>query len=428
MSLWPPRWLALLAPIALILLLGLATSTEPAPEPEADDQAGRDRSSSETDSDRNSGSFDSSPAGQSTDDLGGGGSSGGSGRDRSGFELSESDGTLVSFDVQGNDVDGEEVSVGIRVDDDSITAFPRLTGESTGEATGNRVGLEPDEIDEQVGYRVGSDAGLDPITGDQVEPDDLVIQPAPDGVDLVGADGSRIEIRQERAGSGGAGDPDGPAPNGGVTVTEVAPDGTPTPRTPDSSGRVAVDDDTTIQLPVDGSELGFWSVRSETPWRAIVIGYAILAILGLATALYLHLTRPEPFGPDFVAEDGVPPNRFADFLAMLQDDPDPTRAIRLAFAAAERGFGTLPTRTSTETPFEWSGRVAADKPELAEPLTSLCSRFALARFAPDRATAADRDAAVSELQHLAHLSGYVPDPARTPIHDPVPVGTTGPAS
>ncbi len=108
---------------------------------------------------------------------------------------------------------------------------------------------------------------------------------------------------------------------------------------------------------------------------------------------------------------------------MLAADPDPARAIRLAFAAAERGMGSLPARLDTETPFEWNARVAVDRAELNDPLSTLCSLFATARFAPRRPTPADRDLAVDELRLLAHLANHSPDPNyRVPV-DPLVVGT-----
>jgi hypothetical protein len=457
MTLWPPRWFAAVGLIWIIIMLGLAVSTETRPELDSGPDDGGGESGSDP--------LDNGSRGGS----GGGGSSTGPespswrptrplGPDDVGddqrWRITDAGGQPISFDIRGRDA-----SVGVRVEDDgSVSAFPRPNGgpapggpdeDGSGPSAGGQVTpqpLRPDAIDDQLGYRVEADGKLEPVTADGVETGDLVIQPVDGGVDLVQPDGGRVEVRDRtgaddnrdgdsgaedgNGGSGDGGSGDGGSGDGGsgdggsgdggsgrVTVTEVSPDGTELHRLPDPDGNVALDDGTTVRVPTGTPS--FWEQARTTPWRWIVIGYAVLGIVSLGLALYLHLTRPEPFGPGFVGDSGIPASRFEEFLAMLAADPDPARAIRLAFAAAERGFGSLPPRQRTETPFEWSGRVGAERPDLSGPLTSLCSRFATARFAPERPTDHDRDQAVAELRQLAELGAYAVNPAHHLPTEPV---------
>ncbi|MCP4227711.1 MAG: DUF4129 domain-containing protein [Actinomycetia bacterium] len=298
-----------------------------------------------------------------------------------------------------------------------MTAFPRPNPAANEASELTPQPLIDDTIDDQAGYRLDPTGQLRPVTADQIQPGDLVVQPVDGGIDIVRADRGRTEIRPEgtTGSSNEAGDE--------FAVTEIGADGVSRIHQPDANGQVHLDDGVTVQMPTPRPSLGIWERVTTTPWRWIVLGFVLLALSSIGVALYLHFNRPEPFGPGFVGQDGVPVNRFDEFLAMLAADPDPARAIRLAFAAAERGLGSLPARHETETPFEWSARVTTDHAELDHPLSNLCSQFATARFAPHRPSSADRDLAVDELRLLADLADYSPDHTRSTSTDPLVVGS-----
>jgi hypothetical protein len=224
-----------------------------------------------------------------------------------------------------------------------------------------------------------------------------VLQPVDGGIDLVRGDGSRIEIRLG---------PDGAS----IEATEVGIDGQRRPLEVGEGGEIDAGDGVAISTPDKGpadpvAPQSLWEQATSTPWRWIFIGIAALAAISAAVAFVLHRKgSDEPFGADFVGPAGVPRDRFGEFIAMLLADDDPARAIRLAFYAAERGLGGLPHRRNTETPFEWCARAVASHPQVTGPLTSLCSRYATARFAPEQPDPADRDAAVDELRAVFHLA------------------------
>lgn len=180
---------------------------------------------------------------------------------------------------------------------------------------------------------------------------------------------------------------------------------------PGPGGIVDLGDGVTVQLPLptgDGGGTGSpspWEQAAAPPWRWVIVAALAIAAVGVL----LRLQRPpagdgQPSGGSAVASGGIPPDRFEGFVAMLAADDDPARAIRLAFYAAERGIGELPARWPAETPFEWCQRAIDRIPHVADPLGSLCNRYATARFAPERPTAADRDAAVADLVDLHRLA------------------------
>ena len=379
---WPVRLLMMAAVMGLLVLLGLAVSTESRQE------------------------FESSPmdgdADQGSNEIGDGDHDNRSdfdGTDGHGAKLGESgdatDGTsaveLISLDIRS-----DQGSVGIRLEEGGVVAIPR-SGDG---ARGEQDTLQPNTDGDDSGLRLSDDGRLEPVSACDIQPGDLVIRPAENGLDIVRSDGGHTAIR---------GDSLHADSTIGFTVVEVAADGTASPLTPNDDGQIDLGDGVSIQLPDGGQTLTLWERATTTPWRWIVLAIVALALTSIAVALYLHHNRPmEPFGRDFVGRGGVPADRFEDFLAMLQTDPDPARAIRLAFSAAERGMGSLPARHATETPFEWSSRVRADQPHLEVPLTSLCSRFATARFAPERPTLSDRDEAIVELRQLAQQASFAP--------------------
>lgn len=256
------------------------------------------------------------------------------------------------------------------------------------------VQVDPDDL---VAIRVDENGNLEVVPLDEVGPDDTVLVPADGGVDLVRPDGSRVEFRID-------------GENDGVTATEVTADGQEIELTPNPDGSVTLEDGTTVG-PIDFAEDGNAIERlldqtADLPWPWVFGAIALLTALSVGTAVYLYKNQPEnEFDFGQLAATGVDVDEFEHFLAVLTNDPDPARAIRLAFYAAERGLGGLPPRRPDETPFEWHNRVEQVRPELAEPLGPICDRFAMVRFAPGHATAEDRDAVVARLRQLNLLAG-----------------------
>ena len=254
-----------------------------------------------------------------------------------------------------------------------------------------------------VGLELGANGQLQPVSQDQIAPGDLVVAPAGGGLDVLRPDGSRVQIRPGASSDGS-----------GLVASEVTADGASGIQ-PDADGRIDVGDGVTVTLPTpDPIDLS-----NESEGGLAGVGWARLAALAAAlvlllAALWWWLRRrrraqgatPDGAGGEPVAPP-IPANQLDALLASLAADPDPARAIRLAFSAAERGMGRLPARHSTETPFEWYRRVAAAQPDLAEALAGLCACFANTRFSPAPPTTADRDAAVGELRRL-HTLGRGP--------------------
>jgi hypothetical protein len=249
--------------------------------------------------------------------------------------------------------------------------------------------LDPDEAS---AIRIGEDGELEVVPLDEVSPDDTVLVPTGNGFDLVRPDGSRVEFRAD-------------GEHDGITATEVAPDGTETELVPNQDGTVTLDDGTTVG-PIDAAEDGgpierLLDTTSELPWPWVFGGLALLALLSIGTAVYLHKNRPDdPFDLSQFAIAGIPTDRFEEFLTMLGSDPDRSRAVRLSFYAAERGLGGAPRRRVEETPFEWQRRVEELRPELGRLLAPICDLFARARFAPGQATADDLAAMIAALREL----------------------------
>lgn len=298
-------------------------------------------------------------------------------------------GEQVSFEIRS-----ELGAVGVQLVGDA-DAPPMAIPRSAAGAEGTRRALEDTGGPDGSPLRLRSDGELEPLGPASIGAGEFALGAAPGGVDLRSADGTKIEFRVEG---------DGPD----FTITGVDANGVTAPLRPDPSGTIDVGDGVTVQVHVEPEPSSLWE-QATTPWRWFVVANTILVILSLAWAYYLHRTRPlVAVGPGLDSAFGHRSGSFDDFLAELLDDDDPARAIRLAFETAECGLGTLPARLATETPFEWHSRVSARQAWLADDLSSLCSRFATARFAPDRPTPADRDAAVAELQSLAVLAGHRP--------------------
>ena len=402
---WPARLLMVATVMALFVLLGLAVSTQSRQdfaasptdsEPELDsterDDGDREDQPRLNDADNQGAASDERP---DLIDRGG--------TDKLGFEgEGDSDLEPISLDIRS-----DHGSVGIRLDDGTVVATPHNGDGPSGEAEP----LRPTSVGDGGGLRLRQDGKLEPVSVLDIQPGDLVIRPADDGLDIVRSDGSHTEIRRAEARSdGGARESDqSVGVTNGLDVVEVGADGMALLQDPDRNGQIDLGDGVSIQLPGFDQSPTIREEATTKPWRWLVLAIVTLALAGIAVAIYLRLNQPEqPFGRDFVGRQGVPAHRFDEFLAMLAADPDPARAIRLAFSAAETGMATLPARHATETPFEWYSRIQVGQPHLEIPLASLCSRFATARFAPERPTLAHRDQAIVELRQLAERAGFVP--------------------
>lgn len=294
------------------------------------------------------------------------------------------------------------------------TAEPLIVESGTGPVRmqlnpdGDLVADQPDQgttvevnADDLVAIRLADDGTLEVVPLDQVEEDDTVLVPADGGIDLVRPDGSRVEFRAD-------------GENDGVTATEVGPDGTETELTPNPDGSVTLSDGTTVG-PIDFAEDGNAIERlldqtADLPWTLVFGAIALLVVLSAAVAAYLYRTKTSiDVDLSQLGLAPIDPKEMDEFVTTLSADPDPARAIRLAFYAAERGLGGLPPRRPDETPFEWHNRVEQVRPDLAEPLGPICDRFAMVRFAPGHATSEDRDAVVARLRQLNLLADGVRD-------------------
>ncbi|MGI9597292.1 MAG: DUF4129 domain-containing protein [Acidimicrobiales bacterium] len=327
-------------------------------------------------------------------------------------EDGELTGTEIAIDGTASDVpadDGDiiiqpgvEFGPGLEVDPDGQPIVIEGRGGPVRielEPNGDLVANQPDQgdavvmdIDDLSAIRIDENGDLEIVPLDEIGPDDTVLVPNDGGFDLVRPDGSRVEFR-----------PDGE--NDGMTATEISPDGEATELTPNPDGSVTLEDGTTVG-PIDVAEDGgpieqLLDQTSDLPWPWVFGAIALLAALSIGTAVYLHRNRPPAdFDYSRFATQGVPEDQLEKFLAVLTGDPDPTRSIRLAFYAVERGMAGLPTRRVDETPFEWHSRVEQIRPDLAKPLAPICDMFAMARFAPGQATLQDRDLMVEHLREL----------------------------
>ncbi len=257
------------------------------------------------------------------------------------------------------------------------------------DGTGQPIEIDPDDL---VAIRLGEDGELEVVPLDEVGPGDTILAPADGGFDLQRPDGSVVEFRAD-------------GENGGITATEISPNGESTELEPGPDGSVTLSDGTTVG-PIDVvDELGpmerLIERTRELPWPLLLAGLILLVLASLALALYLHRKRSdETFDFGQLASSGVPDGRFDQFLATLSADPDPSRAIRIGFSVAERGLGGIPSRRPDETPFEWHRRVGGGGAAIDATLGQICDLFARARFAPGRSTEADRQAMITALRQL----------------------------
>jgi hypothetical protein len=326
----------------------------------------------------------------------------GDGRPADGATGGDIDGPAEPGRDGGEPVDGRGLERGSTEDERRVTIAGE-NGDIIVTVDGDRTRLRPvgrDEAveidpDDLVAVRLTEDGRLEVVPLDEVGPDDTVVTAADDGFDLRRPDGSLVEFRAD-------------GENGGITATEIGPDGTSTELKPDPDGSVTLSDGTTVG-PIDSADRPgtFERIIDQTrnlPWPWIALGLVLLALASIALAIHLHRRRPTD-GLDLgqLASPGVPDDQFEGFLAGLAADPDRSRAIRIGFSVAERGLGGVPTRRADETPFEWHHRVEGDRPDLGPPIGIACDLFARARFAPGQASEADRRALIDALRRLHHL-------------------------
>ena len=324
---------------------------------------------------------------------------------------------------------GDDGSISIKLGDGQSTATP--SGETAARAeaeeaetdgleadrlgaadtSGRDIVLQPDSDGSVDGLRLERDGRLVPLEGDQIEARDLVVRPTESGIEILRPDGASLNI--ERSGSDDGADT-------ALSFADRGPDGTSSEVFPDEDGRIELGDGLSVLVePGPGDDPSNPTENeTSTPWKLIVGAVAVLLALSALAAFLARRRKPtEPFGVDFVGPEGIPPDRFDEFVAMLSADPIPGRAVRLAFLAAERGMPDLPARYPMETAFEWVRRVADRRPDLREPMYSLARHFAAARFTNDETSGAARDAALNDLRQIERL-------ARTPAPDQkVPVPT-----
>lgn len=370
-------WLALPAFLAILTLVGLGVSTEGRTEFERrTTEAGGDGTGDRLEQI----GPEQSEGAQPLPEQGGDGADVADGSQTNGDDQRMADITVAT----------ETGEIIIGVDEDGRPL--RLTPVGP-DGTGAPIDIDPDDL---VAIRLGEDGRLEVIPLDEVGPDDTIVAPADGGFDLRRPDGSIVEFRAD-------------GENGGITATEIAPDGRATELEPGSDGSVTLSDGTTVG-PIDVvDELGpverLIERTRELPWPLLVAGLVLLVLGSAALALYLHRKRSdETFDFGQLASSGVPDGRFEQFLDALRRDPDPSRAIRVGFSVAEQGLGGIPGRRADETPFEWHRRVGEGVGEGSEEIDRIlgrvCDLFARARFAPGRSTDADRQAMVDALRDL----------------------------
>ena len=105
---------------------------------------------------------------------------------------------------------------------------------------------------------------------------------------------------------------------------------------------------------------------------------------------------------------------FEQFCYQLMQDPDPSRAIRVAMRYAEAGFGRLDPRIADETPNEWHRRIAVASADLGADLRVITQSYNGVRFGDATARSIERDDAVNALRRLARSAcGDTPPDTRT---------------
>ena len=445
------RWLAVPAIIVMLALAALAIAGEGRDEfvlrnelqeqQEQQEQQAQGGSSGEGGSSSGQSQGGQSQGGSEGSGSGGGGS-GGSG---SGGQLQpvdpypadrliiQTENGPVELSLNGNDVQGRSA--------------PGSGGGGGLGTDGGAITLAPDPNGNIVGFRIDEDGNFVPVEqGESTEGLTLLVPQDDGSFLLIRPDGTEIELYYTQNGLEARVD-DGEsyaleAEDGSVRVDDLVmtplergqqwnpddfqqlpPDGVPELEdgergsgqqvTPEDHNQQADPNDPAADDSADDS-------AGSTNWRNILI--IVLLAVGIALAIWWFFA----FRPRRVEEDEVPApmlapvvpgmtawEAFEAFLAELAADPDPTHAIRLAFAYAEQGMGGLPSRESDETPYEWLTRTRSASPELASALSPLVDRYSDIRFGSHVATGAERDQALVELRALVSLA-MSPAPAAAP--------------
>lgn len=412
------RWLAVPAIIVMLALAALAIAGESRDEFVLRNEQQQQQQPGSGDS--NSG--DSSSGGSSSGESGSGGSS-------SGGQLQQVDpypadrliiqteNGPVELSLNGNDVQGRSAPG---------------AGGSAGEGS---ITLAPDPDGNIVGFRIDENGNFVPVErGESTEGLTLLVPQDDGSFLLIRPDGTEIELYYTQNGlEARVDDGDGyalEAEDGSVRVDDLVmtplergqqwnpddfqqlpPDGLPQLEEGErGSGRQITPEDHDQLDELDGVDPDDDNDGS-TNWRNIII--IVLLALGVALAIWWFFAfRPRRQDEDEVPAPMLAPvvpgmtawEAFEAFLAELAADPDPTHAIRLAFAYAEQGMGTLPGRQSDETPYEWLTRTANSSPDAASALSPLVDRYSDIRFGSHVATGAERDQALVELRALVSLA------------------------
>ncbi len=299
--------------------------------------------------------------------------------------------------ADASDTDNEPVTVTARTDRgdvditfdvDGVARLSPTGGESGDTGVGPTVDLVPGT---EAGFTLSEDGRLEPVAPGQLGDDDVGFRSDREGVIVDVPGDTPILLRPNGA-------------QGGVSASDVDLDYQTIP--PDENGEVVLADGTTL-TPIENPAPTQVAVldSDDLPWTWVFGTIATVAVISALTGYLLHRRRPEPLVTDagFMVTAGVDTmsdSGFQQFLRELAADPDPARAVRLGFHAAEQGLGVLPPRKRSETPNEWAARVAGTRPELSAALTSLCDVFARARFGPEPVGHHDRATVIEQLSRL----------------------------
>jgi len=417
---FPLRWLAIPALMIVLAVVGLASSSE-------------SRSSFDNRLDRNDESSQPDPIDNPRPDNSENQTpSGSDGDEGQGFETPPGSDQSETADGGGEEQQGQgdpDQPVVITSSNGNVEALvssdpPTLTEISFFEPdqTSNPEGVEHSaaptptaiavygksyEILQGVGFQLSEDGELvsrslelDSEGNVPVRPGDLVLAGVDHGVEILEPDGDRVFITI--------------APQGSVDIEIVAPDGNSQQLVANIDGEVQLEHGITIRLPYTFVER-VWRQATETPWRWLA-GAWLTIVVGSAILCYvMYRRRPEPAVlPVASTVDRLDISKAStfDLLLWLEAEPDPARATRLAFRAAEGGLGQIGARRTTETPIEWHERVAPEDNDTDQALAKLCEQFNLARFSDNTLTESDKAVVIASLRRLREVDDH---PAKTTI-------------
>lgn len=284
----------------------------------------------------------------------------------------------------------------------------RVVGESP-DGSAEVLRLVEDPNGDIVGFRVNPDGTFSPVrVGEETEGDTLLIPNADGSFDLIKPDGTRVQVDVGN--------------NGEVAAGEFGEDGY-TPLEQNEDGSFQLDDDL-FASPADSFEFEDGAAPSSRsspsspgafPWNTILIAIAAAAALGLGIWFFMAYSPKVktigdvPVEQLFAAAPMVrreassdPWAAFEEYLVELLHEPDPSQAILLAFSYVEAGVGTIPARTSEETPYEWFRRVETVDSEAAPLLQPLLERYVAIRFGGHVAEDPERRRAVDDLRRVTY--------------------------